>query len=190
VYDEELVNLDDWIRRLKVEYDIFFNGHRKKPPDDLRLRVEKMVKKLSECGNMSYGERFRYNTLLGRFYVYRDRWRRRLSERELGMEARAETAGPITQTDKRPPVSTEPISVSITDPANDEDKVRYLYDTLLKFRSQNKKAAPMLPYDEFAKYIMNQTKGIKSKHHCASVKFTLMLEEGALRFTARADENS
>ncbi len=189
MYEEELVNLDDWIRRLKVEYDIFFNGHRKKPPDDLRLRVEKLVKKLAECGNMSYGERFRYNTLLGRFYVYRDRWRRRLSDRELGNDARPDAPAPHTPA-KHPAPSTEPVTVSIADPASDEDKVRYLYSTLLKIRSQNRKAAPILPYEQFAKYITNQTQGIKGKHHCASVKFTLMLEEGALRFTARAEDKA
>src|SRR5437868_3993573 len=33
--DEELSILDDNVRRLKIEYDIFFGGGSKKPPADL-----------------------------------------------------------------------------------------------------------------------------------------------------------
>lgn len=82
MYDDELNYLEDGLRRLKVEYDVFFNGHRKKPPDDLRMRVEKIVKKLSECPDMSFQQRFRYNTLIARFYIFRDLWRRTQQDRE------------------------------------------------------------------------------------------------------------
>src|SRR5213593_544172 len=92
MYEEDLTNLEDWIRRLKVEYTVFFNGHRKRPPEDLKLRVEKLVKKLSEAGSMAYSERFRYNTLVTRFYVLRDLWRRTLMSRELGVTARDRAA--------------------------------------------------------------------------------------------------
>src|SRR6266496_6474524 len=92
LYEEELTSLDDGIRRLKVEYTIFFNGHRKKPPEDLKIRVERIVKKLSEAGDMTYNERFRYNTLVTRFYVLRDLWRRTMMQRELGVTARDRAA--------------------------------------------------------------------------------------------------
>jgi hypothetical protein len=59
MYDEDLTHLEDWLRRLKVEFDIFFNGHRKKPPDDLKLKLERLLKKLGEAGDMSFQERFR-----------------------------------------------------------------------------------------------------------------------------------
>ena len=190
MYDEDLMNLDDGIRRLKVEYDIFFNGHRKKPPDDLRMRVEKIVKKLAECGNMTYGERFRYNTLIGRYYVYRDRWRRRMADKELDATPRSEAPKQKIPAKKSPPPSLDPVSVSITDPAQDEEKVRFLYESLLKVRERNRKAAPILPYEQFSKYISNQTEGIKEKHHCSNVKFTLIFEEGSLRFTARAGDKA
>ena len=58
MYDEDLTNLEEWIRRLKIDYEIFFNGNRKKPPDDLRLRVERLVKRLAESTDMSFSQRF------------------------------------------------------------------------------------------------------------------------------------
>src|SRR5512136_1666302 len=82
MYDEDLKNLEEWIRRLKIEYDIFFVGNRRKPPDELRQRVEKTVKRLAEATDMSLSQRFLYNTLIARFYVYRDHWRRTQQEHE------------------------------------------------------------------------------------------------------------
>ena len=71
------------LRRLKVEYHIFLSGNRKKPPDDLRIRVERLVKKLSESSDMSFSQRFRFSTLVTRYYVYKDLWRREVQKREM-----------------------------------------------------------------------------------------------------------
>jgi hypothetical protein len=37
--DEQLTRLEDDIRRLRVEFDIFFNGAAKRPPYDTKGRV-------------------------------------------------------------------------------------------------------------------------------------------------------
>ena len=37
--EEQLKDMDEGLRRLKIEYHILFNGHRKQPPEDLRLRL-------------------------------------------------------------------------------------------------------------------------------------------------------
>jgi hypothetical protein len=187
--DDDLDNLDEWIRRLRVEYDIFFNGHRKKPPEDLKARVEKLVKKLAEV-NMSYSQRFRYNTLVGRFYVYRDHWRRLLSEREHGLEPRnaVADANDAAVAEVRPDAGQE-IQVSITDPASDGDKIRQLYTWLNSMRSQRREALPQISYQQFEKYVSAQTTGIKQRFGCTSVVFRVFLEEDAIKFTARGDSS-
>jgi hypothetical protein len=187
MYDEDLANLDEWLRRLKIEYLIYFNGNRKKPPDDLKLRVEKLVKKLSECSEMSFSQRFRFNTLVARFYVYRDLWRRTIQERELGLESKSgaikSASPPLTNKS-----SVEAVRISISDPKTDEGKIQQLYNALLRIRKTDSKE-PAISYEHFAKYIATQTLGIRGKHGCTSVVFTISLEENAIRFTAGA-ENS
>ena len=79
--DEELNSLDEGLRRLKIEYHIFFHGNQAKAPDELRLRIERLVKKLSESADLSFSQRFRFNTV-ARYYVYRD-LRRSQQEREM-----------------------------------------------------------------------------------------------------------
>ncbi len=186
MYDEDLTNLDDWIRRLKIEYHIFFSGNRKKPPDDLRLRVEKLVKKLSESSDMTYSQRFRYSTLITRYYVYRDLWRRKEHEHEMGVEPKSEGASAINTSTQSPGQSGEAVRISLSDPKTEEEKVRMLYDALVRMRKADSKEAH-LSYQQFAKYIATQTHGIREKYGCSKVAFTIALEEDAIRFTAAAD---
>jgi hypothetical protein len=189
VYDEDLKHLDEWIRRLKIEYDIFFIGNRKKPPDDLRMRVEKLVKRLAEVGDMSFSQRFLYNTLIARFYVYRDLWRRTQQEHE---SAEGAVAAPVPDQQNAPrdqPETSMPrdVQVSISDPEIEAGNVRRLYDELLRLKGSHAKESPEISYHQFAAYIANQMRGIKTKHHCNSVTFRIALEDKTIKFVAKAD---
>jgi hypothetical protein len=192
VYDEDLTNLDEGIRRLKIEYDIFLNGGRKKPPDDARLRVERMVKRLGEATDMSFPQRFRYNTLIARFYVYRDRWRRRQQERETASGFGGETARlkPDTHAQARPIAGSAVVQISISDPETEATKVRQLYDELLRMSRNRPKGSPEISFQQFSSYITSQAQNIKKKCRCSSVTFRLAIEEKAIKFTAKAGNES
>ncbi len=185
-YDDDLTNLEDGLRRLKIEYRIFFSGNRKKPPEELKLRVEKLAKKLSECSDLSLSERFRFTTLITRFYVYRDLWRRTLLEKEMGRGSDANShAGSPLEPAKFP---AQAVRISISDPQIEEDKVKRLYHALLNIKGANIPQTS-LSYGQFAKYIATQTHAIREKYRCPAVTFTVALEEDAVRFTAAADNS-
>lgn len=186
-YDEDLATLEDWLRRLKVEYDIFFNGHRKKPPEDMRLRVEKLVKKLSESSGMSFGQRFRYTTLIGHYYIYRDRWRRKLAEQESGAEAKEQAAG-AKQAAGRKETEEGEIRISISNPQSDQSEIRRLYEAVNRLRGSRANAAPAMPYSQFADYIAGQTAKLKERSGCQSVQFTLAVKGDAVKFTAKPEK--
>jgi hypothetical protein len=186
VHDEDLANLEEWLRRLKIEYHIFFNGNRKKPPEDLRLRLEKLVKRLSECSDMSFSQRFRFNTLITRFYVNRDLWRRIMLDREMGAEMKTKVASGADISTPIAKLPGEAIRISITDPKTEEEKVQKLYDALLRLKGTDTKETP-ISYQQFAKYIATRTLDIREKHGCSSVAYIIALEEGAIRFTAAAE---
>jgi hypothetical protein len=187
-YDEDLTNLDEWLRRLNIEYHIFFSGNQRQPPDDLRLRVERTIKKLSDCSGRSYSQRFRYNTLMARFYLYKDRWRRELRDREMGIERKGEASSLKSDTPSYPSVrARETVCISISDPKAEEEKVRALYETLMRIRATNAQEEPP-SYQQFASYIAKQTYSIREKYGCSKVAFTVALDEDAIRFTAAAEK--
>ena len=188
MYDEDLTSLEDWLRRLKVEFDIFFNGHRKKPPDDLKMKLERLLKKLGEAGDMSFQERFRYNTIVARYYIYKDLWRRTLLSRE---EGKVGGFRPLGKQDAAPEASAEPppheYQVSIADPDAEPERVQELYQSFLAFRRGDPNEAPSFPFDRFAKYISAQTRELRTRYACSRVVFTVALEDAAVRFRARPD---
>jgi hypothetical protein len=83
--DEELGQLERDIRQLKIEYDMFFGGGRKRPPTEIEWRIELVVKRYAERGgDLKFAQRFRYSNLSQTYAKYKDVFRKRLAAREEG----------------------------------------------------------------------------------------------------------
>lgn len=111
--DEELAQLERDIRQLKIEYDMFFGGGRKRPPTEVEWRIELLIKRYAERGGeMKFGQRFRYNNLTQTYAKYKDVFRKRMAkfeegkvERHFGAAAKAieaERAKAHAATEKKP----------------------------------------------------------------------------------------
>ena len=82
--DEELRLLDSHLRRLKIEYEIYFSNPTKRPPTDIEWKVLSLLRKFSDGGRMSFSQRFRYNEIAQRYAIYSDLWRKKNRIREEG----------------------------------------------------------------------------------------------------------
>jgi hypothetical protein len=83
--DEELTLLESQLRRLKIEYEVFFSNPTKRPPTDVEWKVLSLLRKFSDGGGrMSFGQRFRYNAIAQRYAIYSDLWRKKARIREEG----------------------------------------------------------------------------------------------------------
>ena len=79
--DKLLGKLEDDVRRLKIDFDIFFNGSTKRPPLEARARLESQIKRVMDNRSLSYAQRYKLNMLISRFTSYRELWRRTLRAR-------------------------------------------------------------------------------------------------------------
>ena len=87
--DEELGQLERDIRQLKIEYDQYFGGGRKRPPTEIEWRIEQIVKRYGERGgDLKFGQRFRYNNLTQTYAKYKDIFRKRVQQKEEGRSQR------------------------------------------------------------------------------------------------------
>lgn len=77
-FDKQLVRLEDDIRKLKIDFDIYFSGTSKRAPLEARARLESFIKRVSDNRTMTYAQRYQLNTLISRFTSYRELWRRTL----------------------------------------------------------------------------------------------------------------
>lgn len=84
--DEELSQIERDIRTLKIEYEQFFGGGRKRPPADTQWRVETLMRRYNErIGELNVGQRFRFNNLAQTYAKYVDMWRKKTIQKETGI---------------------------------------------------------------------------------------------------------
>ena len=192
MYEEDLNALEDLLRRLKVEYDIYFNGNRKRAPDELKGRVEKLIKKLSQAAAMTFSERFLFNTLIARYYLYRDVWRRMTTKQESGIEKEAQTLADKAVPGAETPAQSnaaEQFQICIDNAESDSEKIRELYDALMRLSGKCAQEAPKISFERFSSYVAAQAQSIRQKYNCHRVIFTLALEEDAIKFRAAATDS-
>ena len=76
--EEQIERIEEDIRRLKIEFDIYFNGGTKNAPHKTRASLEARIKRISGNQNISYSIRYRLTSITTRYNAYRELWRRRL----------------------------------------------------------------------------------------------------------------
>ena len=79
--DRQILRIEDDIRKLKIDFDIYFNGAAKRPPLEARARIESSLKRVADDRNLTYAQRYHFNALISRFNSYRELWRRNLKKK-------------------------------------------------------------------------------------------------------------
>lgn len=79
--DQQLARLEEDIRKLKIDYGIFFSGGLKRAPHEARGRVEAIIKRIADDRNLTYVQRYQFNSLVARYTSLRELWRRNLKAR-------------------------------------------------------------------------------------------------------------
>ena len=79
--DRQIMRIEDDIRKLKIDFDIYFNGAAKRPPLEARARLESALKRIADDRNLTYAQRYHFNALISRFNSYRELWRRNLRKK-------------------------------------------------------------------------------------------------------------
>src|ERR1700688_5083076 len=83
--DDDLGHLERDIRQLKIEFEQYFGGGRKRPPNEIEWRIEQTIKRYGDrAAQMNYAQRFRYGNLAQTFAKYREIFHKRMRKREEG----------------------------------------------------------------------------------------------------------
>jgi hypothetical protein len=79
--DKTLVRLEEDIRKLKVDFGIYFNGGTRRAPHEARGRVESIIKRLADDRNLNYQQRYQLNSVVSGYNSHRELWRRLLKKK-------------------------------------------------------------------------------------------------------------
>ena len=183
--DEQLGRLEEDMRRLKVEFDIFFNGAVRRPPYDTKSRVETMIKRLADERSLAFAQRYLYNTLVARYTTFRELWRRTLQNREEGRDA-ATLARSTAQTEAHRE-RREPTTFVCADAHTDVPTVKQIYDTILEAKRKCGEPVDDFSFPRFHRLIAAKTDALKERLGCQRVRFYVDVDEGRVSFKAKAD---
>ncbi len=87
--DDDLAQIEKDIRQLKIEYEMYFAGGRKRPPADTQWRVDTMIKRYNDrSAEMNSGQRFHLTNLTSTYAKYQEMWRKKLMAKETGATQR------------------------------------------------------------------------------------------------------
>lgn len=193
--EEEITLLDDALRRLKVEYDVFFGGGSRKPPLDLDWRVQSLIKKYSDSQKLNFAQRYRYNTISERYAKFSDLWRQKLRIREEGYR-RPEDAGLSIQglrTEQeraaakllRHPSAerelAEEFAIVCSNPEAEADQIRLLFDALVAARRRLGEPELKGSFQGFLLFMTMKTNQIQREFACSRVEYRIQIREGRVR---------
>jgi hypothetical protein len=209
--DEELGQLEKDIRQLKIEYDQYFGGGRKRPPTEIEWRIDTIIRRYSERGGeLKFGQRFRYNNLSQTYAKYKDIFRKKLQQKEEGRSqrhfgaaakaieaerAKHQSTSPVAVA--APPVAAaappaEPASASqpaafrmvCSEPEREAEKVDQLYQAFLKAKAEAGEETGKLSPAGFKEFVRKKTKDLQAKQNCREVEYVVEIVDGQAKLKA------
>ena len=204
--DEELNVLETQLRRLKIEYEVYFSNPTKRPPTDVEWKVLSLLRKFSDGGRMNFSQRYRFNEMAQRYAIYSDLWRKKSRIREEGyrrpQDAILSVQGVRTTAEELKPqhpkaygvsaaaaavaagTSSQPFTLQSVD-KSEREQVERLYNTLV---AAKKKAGENVSgnVDSFATFVQKKTEQIRKQYKCESVEYSVELSEGGVKLKAKA----
>ena len=200
--DEELNVLETQLRRLKIEYEVYFSNPTKRPPTDIEWKVLSLLRKFSDGGRMNFSQRYRYNEMAQRYAVYSDLWRKKSRIREEGyrrpQDALLGVQGVRAEEEHKP---THPVyglshaaaassgqtsqPFTMTESEAGREQLERLYNTLV---AAKKKAGENVSgnLDSFSTFVQKKTEQIRKQYGCKDVEFSVELAEGQVKLKAKA----
>ncbi|MCU1308371.1 MAG: hypothetical protein JWN45_3066 [Acidobacteriaceae bacterium] len=197
--DEELTLLEESVRRLKIEYDVYFGGGAKKPPADTEWRVQSLVKKYSDGHKMNFAQRFKYNSIVQKFSLYNALWQQKLKIKEegyrrpqdaklgiAGMRIDQEHAAAAALESKGETQEEKAFRTSCSDVTADHDNVERLFNAMMAAKKKAGEASGNATFDSFKAFVQKKTDQIRKDYGCHAVEYSVEMENGQVKLKAKA----
>jgi hypothetical protein len=198
--DEELGAMERDIRQLKIEYDQYFGGGRKRPPNEIEWRIDLIVKKYGErSGDMKIGQRFRFNNLMQTYAKYKDIFRKKLRQREestvqrhfgaaaKAIEAeRAQRAAEAAQAQTATAVAEMPAAFRIicSHPEQETEKVDRLFRAFIEAKKTAGEDVGRVSHAGFAEFVRKKTRDLQKQSACKDVEYVVEMVGGQVKLKA------
>jgi|PersoiStandDraft_1058852.scaffolds.fasta_scaffold51730_2 hypothetical protein len=150
--EKELNAFEEAFRKVSREYDVFLFGSSRKVPVESRKRAEQMLRAMTAQRVDSAAERYRLNTLNGRFSAECERWDRAQRDKEEG-RGRFVRAGAEPAPNAGPSASVKPAAAPEPD--------RTLYERFVQARRGRGEGSP--EFEKFREQLAREREKLREK---------------------------
>lgn len=198
--EEAIAQFDESLRRLKIQYDLFFAGVLKIPPAVDKKRLDDLVREIGKVRLRDNALRFRYTTLVSRYNQFQELWNRMMREREEGpldfrrrsqaMSAPPPPPPPPDTVAPRRETSGEPDSYVRVTAAGNGEEMQKLFRQVLDAQKQLGKTNAM-SIEQLAATVQKQAESLRAKYGVDTIAFRVETIDGKVKLKAKpTQENS
>jgi len=190
--DEELGQLERDIRQLKIEYDQYFGGGRKRPPTEIEWRIDLLVKRYAERGGeLKFAQRFRFNNLSQTYAKYKDIFRKKVAlkeegkvQRHFGAAAKEIEAARLKKEAELAAAEPKAFRMTCSEPERETEKVDQLYQAFLEAKQLAGEHTGKLSRSSFNEFVLKKTKELQKQKNCKDVEYVVETIEGQVKLKA------
>ena len=192
--DEDLAQMEKDIRQLKVEYDQFFGGGRKRPPTEIEWRIDVLLKRYAERGGeLKSAQRFRFNNLTQTYAKYKDIFRKRMKQKEegviqrhFGAAAKEIEAARAKEHEKEEAAAAaaKGFRMVCSEPDRETEKVGQLYEAFLQAKQQAGEQTGKLTRSSFNEFVKKKTRELQKQKNCRDVEYVVETVDGQVKLKA------
>jgi hypothetical protein len=188
--EEDMGQIERDIRQLKIEYDQYFGGGRKRPPSEIEWRIDQVMKRYAERGGeLKFAQRFRFNNLLQTYAKYKDIFRKKLQQKEEGkVQRHFGAAAKAIEAERAHKRETEAgvaaFRITCSEPDREKDKVDQLYHAFLEAKQKAGEHTGKLTQSSFNEFVRKKTKDLRKQKNCSEVEYVVEVVEGQVKLKA------
>ena len=174
--EKDFTAFEEAIIRVGREYDVFLYGTSGRLPAESRRRLQEMARALSVQKIDSPADRYRLNTVLGRYNSQLEHWERAVRDKEEGRGrfARGAAAAPANA---RPSSSVHPEAPRTPDEA--------LFARFVQARRENGEDVSKLSFEKFQNQLAKEREALAAKTGRTGWEFEVAGDGGRVRLIAR-----
>jgi hypothetical protein len=180
--EDDLNLLDAKIKHLKLEYEQYFMGARKREPQVLRGEVQKIVNYYANVPIRNTGHRFKFNNLRSRFFAFRRHWEGTLRKIEDGRYEKHRFQAELHDRERRNANGGKRAAADAGSPGKQD--VDQLFEAWVGAREATGQKTTGLTREKLQAQLEQQRSSLRERLGVADVRFRVVVEEGRAKLKA------
>jgi hypothetical protein len=180
--EEDLMLLDARLKQLRLEYEQYFAGGRKREPQLLRGEVQKIISYYANVPIRNTGHRFKFNNLRARFFSFRRHWDDTLRKIEDGRYDKHQFQAELH--DRERGLAAGAAGAAPPQALGRDGELDRLFRAWVDAREATGQGSAGLSPERLAEQLAQQAAALRERFGVAEVRFRVVVEDGRAKLKA------